>query len=335
MLYILLGEDDFSRRQALEEIKAGIGGDPSLLATNTTTLEGQPVTPEEVSAASETAPFLAEKRLVIISGLLGRFDPRNGTGRPRKASRAANPPKNDDKAFAACLARIPESTVVVLIDDKVSPGNPLLKALSPRAEVRAFPRRRDADLRQWVQEQVKAQGGSISAPAVSRLAQLVGANLWTMTSEVSKLVLFAGGRRIEEGDVEQIVSHDEEASVFTMVDAILDGKAGPAEALLQRLLARGAAPSYILTMLLRQVQMVVRVKELVGQRQSGPEIQRRLGLNSDYVRRKITELATRYPWARLKGIYQHLLEADLAIKTGKYEGELALNILIAELAASS
>ena len=34
---------------------------------------------------------------------------------------------------------------------------------------------------------------------------------------------------------------------------------------------------------------------------------------------------------RLREVYHTLLDADLAIKTGKYDGELALNILIADL----
>jgi DNA polymerase III delta subunit len=34
---------------------------------------------------------------------------------------------------------------------------------------------------------------------------------------------------------------------------------------------------------------------------------------------------------RIKQVYQQLLDTDIAIKTGKYTEELALNILIAEL----
>jgi len=36
-------------------------------------------------------------------------------------------------------------------------------------------------------------------------------------------------------------------------------------------------------------------------------------------------------YARIKQVYQQLLETDIAIKTGKYSENLALNILIAEL----
>ncbi|GAI26699.1 unnamed protein product, partial [marine sediment metagenome] len=75
MLYILLGEDDFSRRKSLEEIKRGIG-DQSLLAANTITFDGQQITLDQLRTTCETVPFLAERRLVIVEGLLGRFEPK-------------------------------------------------------------------------------------------------------------------------------------------------------------------------------------------------------------------------------------------------------------------
>ena len=84
-------------------------------------------------------------------------------------------------------------------------------------------------------------------------------------------------------------------------------------------------------MLSRQVHRVVRAKELIRQRKPKIEIQHRLGLTSDFALGKTLEQASRYPLGRLKQAYDRLLEADLSIKTGKYNGELALNILIAEL----
>ena len=77
--------------------------------------------------------------------------------------------------------------------------------------------------------------------------------------------------------------------------------------------------------------MIVRAKELRSQGIGEREIQSKLGLASDFQVRRTLEQANRYTLARLKQVYRQLLEADLSIKTGKYEGELALNILIAEL----
>jgi DNA polymerase-3 subunit delta len=152
-----------------------------------------------------------------------------------------------------------------------------------------------------------------------------------MANEISKLVLFTSGRRIEEEDVKRLVSHAQEANVFAMVDAILESKAGIAEQLLKRLLESGAAPAYLLVMLSRQVRLIIRAKELRRQDKSEVEIQDRLGLTSEFTLRKILEQAARYPMSQIIDLYHRLLEADLSVKTGKYTGELALNILIAEL----
>ena len=329
MLYILLGQDDFSRHQWLDEMKKGMG-DPALLEANTATFDGQQVTLDQLRAVGETVPFLGERRLVIVDGLLGRFEARTKSSRQKKVTPASNH-QNDYKALAAGISQLPDSIVLVLIDDKVKSSNPLLRELSARAEVKSFPLLNDTELRQWIKKRVTKEGGSISAPAVELLAKLVGSNLWALANEISKLVLFASGRRIEEEDINRVVSYAQEANVFTMVDAILDFKAGVAQQLLQQLLQEGAAPAYLLVMLSRQVRMIVQVKELVKQGKTKVEIQDKLGLTKELAWRKTSEQAGKYPWARLKQVYHRLLEADLSIKTGKYGGELALNLLIAEL----
>ena len=329
MLYILYGQDDFSLRQSLEEIKHGIG-DVTLLTVNTTALDGQSMTIDQLRNACETAPFLAEKRLVVVDGLLNRFETEAKTGRKKKTAKTAGR-KNNYEELVGCIGNMPDSTVLVLVDGRITGKNPLLRELTGHAEVKFFPLLSDARLRQWVQNRVAERGGSISAHAVDSLARLVGGNLWIMTGEIDKLVLFTAGRSIEEEDVRAMVSCTQEANVFVMVDAILEFKAGVAGQLLQQLLQGGAAPAYLLVMLSRQVQMVVRAKDLRSQRKPRAEIQSRLGLASDFVLRKTLEQAERYPWPRLRDIYRLLLETDLAIKLGKYNDDLAMTILVAEL----
>ncbi|MFC2018756.1 DNA polymerase III subunit delta [Chloroflexota bacterium] len=328
MLYILWGQDEFSINQALEGIKRNIG-DPSLLATNTTTLDGREVTLEKVKNAGETVPFLAEKRLVIIRGLMERFDSR---ARPRrKKTTRPSPSQNEYTALADCMNNLPDSTVMVLIADKIKGSNPLLTQLSPRAKVMSFPLLRGARLKAWIGEYVAKEGSSISTQATDLLANLVGSNLWIMANEITKLALFAAGRRIEAADVKAVVSYSQETSVFAMVDAILAYRSKPAGELLHELLKSGAAPAYLLVMLSRQVQRMLRAKELKNQRKGRTEIQNRLGIASEFVLNKVLEQADRYPMEQLKEVYRKLLETDLSIKTGKYNGDLALIILIAEL----
>ena len=330
MLYVLHGQDDFSLGQWLTELKRNLG-DQAMLATNTTTLDGQQMTIDELRNVCESAPFLAEKRLVIVRGLLERFDPRRRTSRRRKTSRATEQ-QDGYHALSDYMMKIPESTVLVLVDGDIKTNNnPLYRVLSSRAKVKSFPLLKTTELRKWVEKRVAEEGGSISTQAVTLLLRLVGSNLWVMAGEIDKLLLFAAGRRIEEEDVQAAVSYTQQDSVFTMVDAIIGFRARLAEKLLQQLLQRGASPAYLLVMLSRQIRLVVRAKELTNQRESETEIRNKLGLTSEYAVRKTVEQANQYSLPRLKRVYHRLLEADLSIKTGKYDGELALDILIAEL----
>ncbi len=333
MLCILYGEDDFSRQQALDGIKSTIG-DETALATNTTVLDALQATVDHLQAVTGAMPFLAEKRLVIINGLLERFEPRARSGRRKKSAGASNR-QNEYQPLADCLVAVPESTVVLLVDGKISHKNPLLGALSAKAQVKSFPllrdERNDRKLSRWIESRVAGRGGSISPQAITLLTNYVGSNLWIMASEIDKLVLFTGGRQIEADDVKRVVSYVQEARVFDLVDAILEFRGGVAEKLAEQLMQRGASPAYLLVMLTRQARLIVRVKELKSQRRSEAEIMDRLEMASPFVLRRTLEQAGRYSMARLKEVYHRLLQTDLAIKTGRYNADLALNILIAEL----
>jgi DNA polymerase-3 subunit delta len=327
LLYILFGQDSFSLNESLEEIKKSMG-DQALLATNTTVLDGQQISLDQLRTVCETSPFLAGRRLVIVRGLLGRFEAKAGL---KKKIGKSLERENNYKSFGDYIGQIPDATVLVLMDGKLKGGNPLFKGISARAEVRAFPLLKATKLGQWIRKRIAGEGSSISPQAVALLAKLVGGDLWVMANEISKLVLFTSGRPIEEEDVKAVVSYGQEANIFDMVDAVVEFKAGAAEQSLHQLLAGGVAPAYLLVVLSRQMERIVRVKELVSQGKSGVEIQDRLGLISEFAWRKTLEQASRYSLERLKKVYHQLLQADLSVKTGEYGGELALNILIAEL----
>jgi DNA polymerase-3 subunit delta len=166
---------------------------------------------------------------------------------------------------------------------------------------------------------------------VELLAQMVGGNLWVMSGEIAKLALYASERCIGEEDVKTVVGYSQQANIFNMVDAVMESRVGAAQRAIQQLLQAGVAPFYLLYMLARQARLLVQVKDLARQGVPQYEIQTRLGLTADFVWRKTSEQAGRYSLAQLKRLYHCLLEADLSIKTGKYEPELALSILAAEL----
>lgn len=328
MFYILHGQDDFSLREALEGIKASLG-EPEALATSTTLLAGPDLTLKQLTSACDSLPFLAPKHLVIVEGLLSRFEGRAGESRRR--SRPQPPELAEWRALKGYIPSMPPTTILVLTDGRLAKGNPLLVELAPLATVREFPLLKRVSLLRWIEEQVARRKAAISPAATRLLADTIGGNLWVMASEVEKLCLYAKGRRIEESDVRAVVSYVQETNIFNLCDAIMEGKASLATSLLHRLFDSGAVSAYILVMITRQFRMLIQAKELAARRVSQGEIGARLGLRSDFAMSKVASQAQGYPMERLEQVYRSLLETDIAIKMGKVEGDLALDLLVANL----
>jgi DNA polymerase-3 subunit delta len=328
MFYILYGQDDFSLNQAVKEIKAGLG-DREMVATNTTNLEGQHLTLSELRNKCAAAPFLSSHRLVIVDGLLGRFEVKQS--KPRSGKGKSGNGLGEWEGLASYIKQMPETTVLMLVDEEVKGPNPLLKKLLPLAEVRTFPLLRGRDLKAWIQQRVKAEGGDITPQAVNLLAELIGGDLWAMNGEVQKLLLYSRERPISEDAVRQLVSHVQEANIFALVDAVAEGRTELAQRILHRLYDEGVAPTYILTMITRQFRLIAQARDLEPGL-SRLQIQDRLGLKSSYSLDKTLSQAKLYDFEGVKRAYDKLLETDLAIKTGKYSDKLALELLVTELA---
>jgi DNA polymerase-3 subunit delta len=328
MLYILYGQDDFSLNQAVEKIKADLG-DREMVATNTTSLEGKNLTLSELRNKCDAAPFLSSHRLVIVDGLLGRFEVKQSklrSGRGKSGNELG-----EWEGLPSYIGQMPETTVLMLVDEEVKGHNPLLKKLSPVAEVRTFTLLRGRDLKAWIQQRVKEEGGDITPQAVNLLAELVGGDLWAMNGEIQKLLLYSQERPISEGDVRQLVSHVQEANIFALVDAVAEGRTELAQRILHRLYDEGVPPTYILVMITRQFRLIAQAKDL-KKGLSRLQIQDRLGLKSSYSLDKTLSQAKLYDFGSVQRAYDKLLETDLAIKTGKYSDKLALELLVTELA---
>jgi DNA polymerase-3 subunit delta len=226
---------------------------------------------------------------------------------------------------------MPETTVLVLMDGEVKGNNPVLKKLSPMAEVRAFPLLRGKDLKAWIRQRVKEEGGDITPQAMNLLAELIGGDLWAIGGEIQKLLLYSQERPISEDDVRQLVSCIQEANIFALVDAVAEGRTELAQRILHRLYDEGVPPPYILVMITRQFRLIAQARDL-GKGLPRLQIQDRLGLKQSYVVDKTLSQAKLYDFEGVKRAYDKLLETDLAIKTGKYSDKLALELLVAELA---
>ena len=332
MLYIFHGRDDFSRRQELSRIRAALDGD-GMLASNTDVLDGRAVTPDQLAAICDTVPFLASHRLVVVEGLLARFDPpdrpRRGGGRPRRGPGAE---LESWLALAEHLQRLPDSTTLVLLDDELSPDNPLLDALRPHAEVKEFPELKPGAVLQWIFDRAEGLGADISPKGADALRDLLGNKMWILANELDKLAAYAQGRRIEAADVRALVHEAREVKIFALVDAVVEKRPPVALHLLCRLVEEGSDFGYLLAMMSRQYRLIIQAKELSLSGITSQEIGQRLDIHSGFVLQKVLDQADRYSLSRLKAAYHRLLEADESVKRGRYSDELALELLVHDLA---
>jgi len=334
LLYILTGADSYSRTLKYEEIKNGLGNQEALV-TNTSIFDSDELTLDRLTTACNAIPFLAEKRLVVVKGLLGSFEPKDSATRQKK-TRKKNGQQKEQPKWAQCINSIPESTVLILIEDEIKnkERNSLYKLIK-KATSYEFKPLNITELVRWIKERVKQEGFTITPEAVSLLTRMVDNNLWTVSNEITKLVLYKEDKHINEEDVRTIVSYTHQDTVFGLVDAIIGSRSRTAEQLLRQLLERGLAPVYLLFMLVRQTRMIVIAKDMKRHNASSNAIKGRLGLRYDFQFNNLLQQSGQYSMERLKQVYTRLLETDVAIKTGQYDGELALSILIAELCQKS
>ena len=226
------------------------------------------------------------------------------------------------------LGAMPETTLLVFADGPLGRRNPLLERLRPLAQVREMPTPVGEGLARWVREAAAAQGGSIAPGAIRLLCQLVGPNLWVLDRELCKLALYAGDAPISEVHVRALVSQAREATVFDVVDSLLEGRQATAYRSMVRLRQEGADFSYIVAMVARQLRQVVLAKEILTRGSGEREVGQRLQIPAEFVVKKTVAQARRHSRQGLAQMYQELLEADLAVKLGRMDEDLALHQLV-------
>jgi DNA polymerase-3 subunit delta len=344
--HVLYG-DSFLVAQALRQLESAEEETP-LLEANRHVLRGSQARLPELLSVCQALPFMDTRRLVVLEGLLATLEREGrtrrgpsaeGRGRGRRADATAAESLGGWEALAPAISQMPETTWLVLVDGPVSENNPLLRALRPVAQVQHLTAPAGEPLARWIKTTAQQKGAGISPAAIRSLADLVGSDLWTLDRELEKLSLYAGGRgtagqpcTIEDKDVRELVASVREASIFAAVDAMLEGKPAVALRLLQQLRQDGRDAGYILAMVERQLRLLALARHLAEQRVPQSELPARLGVASPFVVTKTLEQARRHSWPDITWRFQRLLEADLAIKTGRLEPDLALELLAADMA---
>ncbi|MCH8310637.1 MAG: DNA polymerase III subunit delta [Chloroflexi bacterium] len=328
MIYLIYGEDDVSVEEAVAAMKANAGPD-ELRDVNVTVLESSNLTPEEVASAAFTIPFMADRRLVIVRGLLSRFE----RGRSSRSNGRGQGQRNVVAPWvelAGQLDDLPPTTDLVFMDGPLSGSNSLLTKLKPLGKVKVFSLPRDSEIGSWISHRAAKHGMDIEPRAVAALADSVGRQPRILDAELRKLALYRDGQTVRQEDVERMVAYVREGNIFQAVDAVVEGRTGDALRMARQITDAGQSASYVIIMIARQIRLLLLAKDMRTHRAPPNEIGKRLQLQPFAVNRALRQEG-KLSLERLTQMHRKLVEADLATKTTSMDEQLALELLIAEL----
>lgn len=318
-IYLLHGDDEFAIRSFLNERLKTKMGESADTAMDITTLDGRTTTLEAIQAETHTVPFLASRRMVVLEHPL---------------SLAKGKTKQDK--FKALLESVPPSTALVLIEDSVlGDGHWLInwsREHTGQAWSQLFTLPKGGAMTRWIMDQAQAMGGEFSIQAAQLLASYIDEDPRLAKSEINKLLIYVDySRTVSEDDVRLLVADVRQGDVFEMVDAIGYGDGETALEMMRRLLEESDALP-LFGMIVRQFRLLIQVRELLDENPgwSPDDIAAEIGVHP-YPIKKIAPQAKLFNLPQLKRIYHQLSEVDQAIKTGRLDDKLALDLLIVSL----
>lgn len=324
--YIYHGVEEYLRARAVAALAAQLG-DASLAAMNAATLDGRKLSLPELRDAVEALPFLVEKRLVVVSGLFARL-----------AGKGGRPSKADQQFMSGLLAYVPTAspaTWLVFDEEGLPEAHPVLqlaKQHPDKIQAQMFGRLSEAALRSWLAQRAKDQGGTLAGDAIDALATAGDVDLRLLDQEIGKLITYAHGRAVSGSDVKKLVHAARSVDVFAMVDSLGQRNGRRAIEQFHSLVDDGEPPIRLLGMITRQFRLITQAKDLGERRAPIAEVMRALGVQKFLAEKMLTQ-SRPFQMAQLEAIYGRLLETDQNIKTGQMEPLLAIDMLIAEIAA--
>jgi DNA polymerase III delta subunit len=236
----------------------------------------------------------------------------------------------------------------------------LFEFLNSSTVKQEFKKLSNTELSDWIKKETAARGGQIGAKAVAALITLTAGDSWQIDSEINKLINYKAGQReqqtplksplvkggeynappllykegqgevleISEADVKELVRGHFEENIFALTDAIGARNRALAASLLEEELKSGANEIYLLSMITRQIKIILQVASALSAGSTERKLAGELKLNP-YVAQKAAAQARNFPPEKLKKSLSDLIEIDYKIKTGRGEPAVLLGLWLA------
>lgn len=263
-------------------------------AENLLVLDADKLRMRELLDEVSVAPFIAEKRLVMVRGV---------------------PKMTKDEVQS--IDHVKHSDIVlVFVESKLDKRLGGTKELLSSATVEESKYLSPSALRSWVKGIINDHGSSIDAHALDRLIEMVGEDQSFLYQEACKLALYRHGESITVDDIDTLVLCSVEKEVWALMDLIGQRKKNEALAYIGKLLQQGDSAHGLWAILLWMLSSLAPVTHAVREGITNPgALAKRCGVSYGSAR-ALVPVAKTMTDERLRLIVDKAAQGDRDLKTG-------------------
>ena len=271
--------------------------------------------PDQVIAAAETLPFMADRRLIIIRD------------HPALSGRS----EADDR-LVSWLPSVPASALLIFYcTGKPDTRKKLFTAVKKLGGIVSFNRLAGTELTRFITDTFRAAGKECDSRTADYLVFTVGNDAALLRSEIEKIAAYAADRpSVTAADVSALATPSIECTVFQLVDAVVAGQKKRALILMRNQLLNGTDPAAILSLLLRQYRFLQHIKIMQYEKKSRDFMREALGV-PPFALDQYLRQASAYTGGQVKQAVALCFNMEFGFKSGKLLLDSALEALILKL----
>lgn len=303
---------------------------PACRAMDLAVLEGDSLKLPLIKESVETVSLMSERKVVLLPDFL-----------PAEGKAVKGFSDKDVKDFIEYLKDVPDESMILMYvseqEDSRGGKSKIRSAVEKYGKVYDFQPLKDKQLQGFIEKRLRASGKGYRNSVVNMIMsesgygnKAVEYSLYSLDNDLKKIIAHSGGDEINAADVSSVLSVNPENNVFAMLDAIGRNRKDEALRLLHNLLQSGTPVFNLLRLITNQLELILSVKEMKDAGMGVSEIQKKLGVHQFRIK-KASSITGHYSEAHLRSILSEAYMVDENIKTGLFEGSLALEYFIAKL----
>lgn len=310
-VYLLYGEESYLIRQYRDKLLKALVPEGDTM--NFSAFEGKEVSANEVIDLAETLPFFADRRVLLLEQCADSV----GEG------------------LAEYFAECPDTTCFLFVEEKADKRSKFYKAIAKEGRCIEFAAQNEETLQRWVLGRLKKEGKGITQQAYQLFIEKTGTDMENIDREMEKLICYTLDKdNIEPADVEAVTTEQTQNKIFEMVDAISSHQQKHALDLYYDLLALKEPSMRIMYLITRQFHTMSIVKSMSNQGFGNRDIAAKAGC-PEWAVRKHQAQCRGYSLEQLKQAVKDGTEYEEAVKTGRMNDQMAVELFIMQYSAKS